>query len=504
MKEKKIFDALTEVRDEYIEEARTTKLKKQSVNQKRRMAIAACVIVVFGISGVLMMHNRLPFGGNTGSGGAGHTESSIFMSYAGPLFPLTLIKAESDITATRNITYDFSLANEDSLRVWGSDVNDSYILSNSSKEERTLTAIYPFAGSFNELKEQMPVITVDGQEMSPILYAGGYSGGFTGVYGVDDPNGSENILQLNSWEGYKSLLWDGSYQNNAFSPYPILSQQVTVYTFTDFQAPEEYRAATQAISFTIDPDKTTILTYGFNGGEYGDTGFRRYSYFVPNNKQLHKGEKLLIVIGDDINNYTLQGYKNGACEAGNELAGVSTTITRSEQVLSDVMSGLIDDFFKQYGADNLLSVPREMFLGAVSEFIYQYGLLSESVCDRYQYGMLEDVISETNVLQRVFYLEFPITIPAGKSMPITVDLHKKPSYDFACSNSKNKGIQGYDMVTHLRSNLGFDKLTAELTSTEHIEIVRQNYGFDLSKGVTKVELDTAIEHYYLEVRPVKK
>ncbi|HCS73060.1 MAG TPA: hypothetical protein DIW17_04205 [Clostridiales bacterium] len=56
------------------------------------------------------------------------------------------------------------------------------------------------------------------------------------------------------------MLEDGSYQDNAFSPYPVLSQQVTVYDFSDFKSPDEYQAATQAISFTIDPNKTIILT----------------------------------------------------------------------------------------------------------------------------------------------------------------------------------------------------------------------------------------------------
>jgi len=86
-------------------------------------------------------------------------------------------------------------------------------------------------------------------------------------------NGSANILQLNSWEGYKALLEDGSYKDNAYTLYPALSQQVTVYTFADFRAPEQYDAATQAISFTIDPAKTTILQYGFEGAEIGDDGF---------------------------------------------------------------------------------------------------------------------------------------------------------------------------------------------------------------------------------------
>ncbi len=502
MKERKIFDALTYVDEKYIEEARTTRLKKKAKGWKNGIAIAACAVIIISISGVLLLKNLLPFGGNTGSGGTGHQGNSIFMSYAGPVFPMTLSEEDNTIIAKRNILYDFSLPHEDSIRVWGAQVMDSYTLSNSSSEEKTVKVIYPFAGRFDELQDQRPIITVNGQEVPHTLYAGGYSGGFTGVYGAGDPDGSSNIIELNNWEGYKELLQDGSYKINAFTPYPVLSQQVTVYNFTDFKSPKEYDAATQAVSFIIDPDKTTVLQYGFNGGEFSDDGFRRYSYFVPNGVSKRSDKKLLIIIGDDITDYVLQGYKNGACEKGNELAGVSATVTREVRVLSDVLSELINNFLDQYNSEREIAVSKEMFVGAVSEFMVQYGLLSESVRDRYQYGMIEDIISETKNLQRVFYMEFEVTIPAGGVIIVTADMHKEPSYDFACSGSDNKGIQGYDMVTRLGSNLHFGELTAELTSTNRIEIIRQNYGFNLPQGINKVALDLAGEHYYLEIRPV--
>ena len=140
----------------------------------------------------------------------GYADGSIFMSYAGPVFPLTLSETENDIIVDRNISYDFSLPDEESLRVWGANVEDSYTLTNTSAEEKTVNAIYPFAGSFRELQKVLPTILVDGQQLSAKLYAGGYSGDFTGVYGADNPNGSENILPLDSWEGYKALMEDGS------------------------------------------------------------------------------------------------------------------------------------------------------------------------------------------------------------------------------------------------------------------------------------------------------
>lgn len=500
--EKKLFDGITYIHDDIIEAALDTQLKANQQKLRTWVTIAACAVVVIGISGALVLQNFLPFGGNAGSGGSGHAEgSSVFMSYAGAVFPLTLSEPDDTVTADRHIAYDFALENEESLRVWGANVTDSYTLSNTSEKDKTVTVLYPFAGSFDDINKQMPNINIDDQQVSPALYAGGYSGGFTGVYGDDNPNGSENILQLNSWEGYKSLLKDGSYQSNAFSAYPVLSQQVTVYTFTDFQAPlEEYNAATQAISFTIDPDKTTILQYGFEGGELGDDGFRRYSYFVPDGVSMRSNTKLLIVLGDDITNYSLQGYKNGATENGNELDGVSVTVTRSQEILSDVMGRLIDDFFTKYGDGTMQTVSDEMFLGAVSEFLYQYALLSDSTSDRYQYGMLEDIISETKNLKRVFYLEFPVTIPAGETVSVAASMHKEPSFDFGCSGSKNVGIQSYDMVTRLGSNLHFETVTAEITNIEDIEIIRQNFGFDHSAGITKVTLDPFIEHYYLEIK----
>lgn len=513
-REKKLFDAITGIRDDLIEQAQNAKPKAKRPKWQAWSAIAACAVLVVGIGGIMLWQNILPFGGNAGSGGSGNAKSggsgnaegsSVFMSYAGPVFPLTLVEADDEMSASRHIAYDFSLAGEESLRVWGAQVQDSYVLSNHSEQERTVSALYPFAGSFNELVEQMPIITVDGEMVSPTLYPGGYSCSFTGVYGADDPDGSSNILRLDSWEGYKALLESGSYQAGALKDYPSLDRQVTVYSFTDFEAPlDEFDAASQAITFEIDPEKTTILLYGFNGGEYGADGQRRFSYFVPNETRRESDEKYIIVIGDDIGEYTLQGYKNGAIEKGNELAGVSVAVTRSERILSDILGDIVGNFLSVYGDGEGLAVSDEMFLGAVSEFILEYGMLSDAVRDRYEFGMVEDIISETKNLDRVIYLEFPITIPAGGDASVIASLHKQPSYDFHCTGSDNVGIQGYDMVSRLGSNIHFESAAAEITSIENIEIMRQNFGFDPLAGVTKVTLDPAIEHYYLEIRAVEQ
>lgn len=498
----RLVHAITGIRDDLVEHAQNAKLNLSRSKWKAWGVIAASAVLVVGIGSMLIRQNLLPFGGNAGVGGIGHPEgSSVFMSYAGPVFPLALAGEEGEISASRHVSYDFSLAYEDPRHVWGAQVEESYVLSAHSEQERRVNALYPFVGSFDKLAEQMPTVTVDGEIVTPALHPGGYTGGFRGVYGADDSDGNANILQLDSWEGYKRLLESGSYRAGALTDYPVLSQQVAVYSFTDSKAPlEEFDAATQAISFKIDPEKTTILLYGFNGCEYGEAGQRRYSYFVPDEIRRESDKKYIIVIGEDIGGYTLQGYKNGACEKGNELGGVSATVTRVQRVLSDILGDIVDDLLLKCGDGGEIAVPKEMFLGAVSKFMLEYGL--QSVRDRYELEMIEDIISETKNLDRVFYLGFPVTIPAGESVLVTASLHKEPSFDFCCSGSKNLGIQGYDLVTRLGSNLKFTEMTASLCNTERTTIIRQNFGFDLENGIDKVTLDLDTPHYYLEIRAV--
>lgn len=49
MKEKKIFDAITDVPDEMIEEAKETKLKKKNIKWQKWTAIAACAVLIAGV-----------------------------------------------------------------------------------------------------------------------------------------------------------------------------------------------------------------------------------------------------------------------------------------------------------------------------------------------------------------------------------------------------------------------------------------------------------------------
>ena len=192
------------------------------------------------------------------------------------------------------------------------------------------------------------------------------------------------------------------------------------------------------------------------------------------------------------------------------MEGVDCTVTRRETTLDEVLDLLCREYLEtyagwQYGMedDAVSAVPFALFRRAVGEMMVQYGPVSEAVKDRYADGRLDDIISEAMSQERVLYLAVPVTVPAESKVNITFSLWKEPSFDFGCSGSENVGLQGYDLVTALGSNLDFTAQTAALVNTEGVDIVRQNFGFDLEKGVTEVTLDWKMEHYYLEIRPKK-
>ena len=156
------------------------------------------------------------------------------------------------------------------------------------------------------------------------------------------------------------------------------------------------------------------------------------------------------------------------------------------------------DTYEQDGWE--MDVDFEVYYRAFLEHLLAYGVLSPETAERYGTGWLEELDSDVWSIDRVCWVEAELTIPAGSSITVTARMNKEESYDFYCTNSKNEGVSGYDLVTALGSNLTCTELTATLEDRGQIEIIRQNFGFDLEGGVKTVTLDAGIEHYYLEVK----
>ena len=555
MKAERLFRILGLVAESLIEEAVSASspaaVQRRRHPWRRLLAAAACLAVICGgayLAGTLRM------GGRAGAGGSGHSEASTFMSYAGPVFPLTTAEETSSITAERNITLDFApwipawLSNEEMLadRTWlteaerqealaqydelypeggrwrSSDdilVTDAYTLANPSQEDQTVTLLYPFATSLNDLGRLTPTLTLDGSELETALNVGAYSGGFEGVWDgtiVGDPEGSVNLDYADSWEDYKNLLSDGTYLANALGVGPDVSGiPVTVYKFTDPYGPLKDEEAgvpnpSLQVGFDLDYSRTAVLTWGFDSGNFDrENGTMIQGFSIPQPGELGYGEDVycLLVLGEDIQNMTTGGYVTGGADPDTEpLEGCGVTVERYEsdldtmlrEILAPVWQELRQNTYEQDGAE--LDVDFETWYRAVLEYLLAYGILSPSGAERYGAGWLEDIVSDVDTIDRVCWLEAEITIPAGDSVTLSASMTKEASYDFYCAHTENQGVKGYDLVTALGSTLDFTGQTASLLNTENIEIVRQNFGFDLEAGITEVALDPAEPHYYLEIR----
>ena len=525
MNSENLYDAITEVNDDLITEAKNHKFTNRRGTITRWCTIAASLVLVAGISSFAYF-NLIPIGcggstapGSGGGGGRGATSSdgsTIFMSYAGPVFPLSILDDDeaitNGITATRGITFDF---NKSVNTVYYNStilVSDIYTLTNNTDTDKTVKVIYPFPASFAELNNLLPTISTDGTLLKTELLAGPYSGGFTGAGGSND--GALNLRYLTSWEEYTALLSNGEYLKRALSDQLKLEQTVIVYEFYNVQANFDNREnPTVVASFNLDYDKTTILSYGFHGASFDqEKGYMRQSFSVPRDWHPNYNSSFyIIVVGDDISDLTIEGYKTGGWNNRDRVDDVTADVKRYEAVLGELVEQLLEEHIGMgyaFGDEteelkqntSSFEEMKALLFRSVFELLSDYGVLSDNVIPRYQTGWLEEIFSEASGMSRVFYLKTEVSIPAGESIELIIDLPKPGSFDFYGTGSGNLGINGYSMMTKLGSNLTFTGQTATLTGANSIEIVNQNFGFDPANNILNVPLDMNIPHYFIEVR----
>lgn len=514
MNSQDLFDAVTALPDELIEEASACRLRR-SARWKRWAAAAAILALVAAVGSIALPRLGVGLGARAGGmGNAGGKNGYTYMHYVGPVLPLTAMGSAQGVTAERSVDYDFSPYRTRTERytedgttytydTWQSEagVTDRYLLRNETDSDRALTLLYPVELSFRDPIRYMPVITVDGSVRQTQIHAAPYSGGFRGAWGGDDPAEQINLAAIDSWEGYEALLRDGSYQASAFEPFPVLDLPVTVYRLDDYVvAPTDAVNPSLQISFTVDPEKTAVMTYGSNGGT-DDPESGRCSRIVGGLSYPNRFPMYLILLGEDIDGYTLQGYENMGANVGEEI-DVSASVTRYETTLDTFVRQLLDewitnaDFISRDGSMVAGAVPMDMLVGAAEGLLASYGAASSDPVERYEFGMLEDLTDAFN-MGRVMYLSFEVTVPAGGSVQVSASMRKDGSTDFI-GNRKN--TEGYDLAVRLGSTLTFTGQRASVSGTEHVEILENSFGFDPDHGVTAVTLDLEETHYWMQVR----
>lgn len=494
-------------------------------HKRALLALVACICLVYGV-GMFFIWGPAAGGGSGGSG-------TSYMSYAGPVFPLSTTSDASGIEVTRHTNWDFSPYKSEQItedmhpdisentETYTYDryesesiVTDQYELTNTTNVDITLSLTYPFAAHFTDSIDVMPEIKVNGNIALTEFLAGKFSGSFTPAIGDEDSEEQLNLHNISSWKDYKALLSGDLYFTEAQKEFPSLDIPIIVYEYANLTYVGEEKASnpTFAIHFKHDPSKTTLSGWGWNAGGWEGDGSGYYGcsrVYSPGGNDRDKGATAyLIVIGDDIETPVTQGYGDGGCDKGEEVQDVSVDFKKYETTLEDFIVNICfaefdttyEYLYGTYDTDNASLknlVTKEMALGYIAQLMYDDGILSGDGIERYDSGWLENYVYDYPQMSRVMYLTFDVTIPAGSSITVEATMVKEASIDFV---GKNKHRNGYDMVTTLASPLFFTKQTASLSNYEEIEILDQNFGFDLENGITEVELDIQDEHYWMDIK----
>ena len=364
----RLFSAMSRLPDRQIDEASEPFPAAKPARRQpwRRWGTAAACAAVIAMTVTIFPR----IGGCGASGGAPEgAEDGSFLSYAGPILPLTLQTPDDALTAERTVTLDFApwvpqwRTNEEEAasrtgltpaqrqevladysewypeggRWLISDdllVRDDYVLTNHGPA-RTVTVQLPFISDLTELSAHLPVLTLDGEVLDGELVAG-YS-----------PAGTE----LTGWENCQTLLADGSYRAEAQEPYGWQAEEpVTVYAFTDAWGPERDRDdrpnPTVQAAFDLDYDRSQVLSMGFNGGRNDwEAGRMIREFSIPDGREREQTPALLVVLGEDVRHLTTSFHVTGGSDPETpQLEDAGVAVTRYETTLAPVLRWVLDQW----------------------------------------------------------------------------------------------------------------------------------------------------------------
>ena len=213
----------------------------------------------------------------------------------------------------------------------------------------------------------------------------------------------------------------------------------------------------------------------------------QYSYFTnEHGHSLH----LLAVLGQDLSGYAMQGYTDGSCEQGKELDALEGTAARTEMTLADFLQ---QTAAAQLGTD-ASSAAVDRLAAAAAELLTGYGVCSAAPAERYSVGMLDSLLQDAYVMQRICYAAADVTIPTSGTVCIEVISRKPHSFDFF--GFYDNAVDGYGIMT-TESILTLKNQTARLDTHGLVTIYGQNFGF--AEQGSAVPLSAETEYYYLNL-----
>lgn len=502
MKREDLLDALGDVDARFVQEA-----EKRRPFPQWLKPLAWCAFFAMALFAVIMpfRHIDLGAGGKAPEPVYGPDyevppEDLVYLHYSGALLPLTLDEENPGITAERSVFYDFSVYSDTGIWKWPSgyaEVTDSYVLNNETDQSQTITMMYPFISSLDILSEsegRLPQISLNGETVTPELHAGPITGT------IQHP--TSDISEVHSFLKYQELLSDGSYYLQAMDDSFSLDIPVTVYSMTDLINETEPYISSASLRFEakFDPEQTYIFVDGGRMRSFADlenddaTGKFFCERFARNDNAIDQRPWYIIVVGADLESYSIQGYKGSYGNSGGDdpVDGVGCSVEKFQSTLGEMLRMAVADDTEEITAESytILEEYLDLTLQLAMEQMNDFGIYEP------RYRRLTASAYESYGAERVFYAEVEVTIPAGGSVTLEIQRIQDKSY------SHDSG-DAYDLATTLGSNLTYREQRVSVYGWDWIKIphliTKQNYDFDPENGITEMTLDLNKPHYWLEI-----
>lgn len=468
----RLFDLLGNVDEGMVEKAGPAK-KKPLVYYRRYAGIAACFAVVFlGFSFFPRM--------GCGSSGGGRRDAEEFMNYFGPVLPLSSFADTPEITASRQLSFDFAKAADEEERAGQkARVKDEYTLTNTSNKDRTIGLVYPFVIASSDEADRLPVLTKDSKKIEAD-FAVGKAEDFGPACGKEWAElGKKNALQ------------------NALVPPQKLGRGIA-YKITPDPVPNGDLHYEFGAELNADWSCSGWWSYGISASDKNGDAFWLGTERAYNQQSPQPG--YIIAAGEDFKSVRPMGksWQDDVTKAKFD-PNITGTVERNETE----MEPLILQLGKEYlaGCQNrywgLTEAQRDgIFMDSVRRDAEGFPNCGVERCEPICLTRLEDFFENAG-RRRLLAARFEITIPAGQSVQITAEFVRSGSHDFT---GKRQEEWGYDLLTNFGGSLAINKQTLTLQNTQQIELVRDDCGFDLENGKNTVTLDPQKPVYEWVVR----
>lgn len=438
--------------------------------RRKWLAIAAALLIVAVslplLRGFFIRANH-PADTQGGNGNDLIGDGLHYMSYEGPVMPLFGAEAYDALCVERAVSFDFSPFVKYDL---AANVIDAYTLTNTSDQALTLQLYYPFSATLGQTDALMPKLTLQGETLPFTLLVGA----------ADTMEQLRDARKTAGYLAYTALLQDGSYFAATQQEVPTIDLPITVYTITDYVIRGEGTNPTLNFTYHIDPSRTGVMTLGFNGGSNNrETGNYARHFGVPSPGEYGYGDAYyLIVVGDDLQDLQMQGYKDGGCDRGEEI-DITATVTREESTIADfIRARIAEDDRKTPQYDHEGNAVRQIvsYLSDEEYFAHYMALLqteADNICEVWNNdfrtfgGLSSQLISS----ERVMYLAVSVTLDAGESAELCATMYKEASVEH--HGAYDEGI-GFDVMTTLGSSLAFTAQTITLTGLQDLSVSLSN------------------------------